>query len=209
MRTKQIRKMIRKALEDEDRKGQLAERMRTVAREHGMTPNNSEIDGAVAFVREYVEHVPLYLEQASAAARQVGLASEIAQMSSELESYWFEENDVIPDRYGLLGIMDDAYASLLLLQSVSEYCQANAGRPLLGQDLTQANTAIHNMIGEPAASQIAQLVGITVANAMMQRVMGQIASNGMFSFGAGPDPVWGNASIDEIVNTKLGAMGIF
>jgi len=208
MRIKKIRRMIEKALDDEDRKGQLANLLRQLAHQNGAAPSPAEINGAVAFVREYVEHVPMYLEQAHAAAKQVGLANEIAQMTSELESYWFEKNDVIPDHHGLVGIMDDAYASLLLLQSVSDYCQTAAGRPLLQQNLTQANAAIHTMIGEPAASHLAQLVGVTVANAMMQRVMGQIASSGAFSFGAGPDPIWGNASVDEIVNTKLGAMGV-
>jgi len=46
-----------------------------------------------------------------------------------------------------------------------------------------------------------------MANAMMHRMLGQFTSAG-FSFGAGSDPIWGNASMDEIVNARLGAMGV-
>ena len=160
------------------------------------------------FVREYVEHVPYYLSAGYAAAQQLGISNQMQQMGSELETYWFEANDVIPDHLGLMGVMYDAYASLLLLQSVSDYCQATSGHPLLPQNLTQANQAIRNMIGEPGASHIDGRVGITIAQAMMQNIMGQIAANPAFAFGGGPDPYWGDASVDEIVNTRLGAMGV-
>ena len=172
-----------------------------------MNPSEQEIQGAVSFAREYVEHVPYYLEQGDSAAKQLGLAAEMGQMLRELEAYWFEANDIIPDHLGLMGLTDDAYASILLLQSLSDYCQATLGRPLLQQNLTQANQAMRQVIGEQAASLLEQSVGITVANAMMQRVISQVAGAG-FAFGTGPDPIWGNASIDEIVDTRLGAMGV-
>ena len=103
--------------------------------------------------------------------------------------------------------MDDAYATLVLLQSLSDYCQSTFSQPLLHQNLTAANQGIQGLIGDPIVSILEQRVGITMANAMMHRILGQITNAG-FSFGAGPDPIWGNASIDEIVNARLGAMGV-
>jgi hypothetical protein len=41
----------------------------------------------------------------------------------------------------------------------------------------------------------------------MHRVLTQIASAG-FSFEESPDPIWGNASINEIVKARIGAMGV-
>jgi hypothetical protein len=62
-------------------------------------------------------------------------------------------------------------------------------------------------IGEPVVSILEQRVGITLANVMMHRLLGQIASRG-FTFPSAPDPIWGNASMDEIVTARLGAMGV-
>lgn len=52
-----------------------------------------------------------------------------------------------------------------------------------------------------------QHVGITITQNMMGQVMNRILSSG-FAFNSSPDPVWGNASIDQIVVTQMGAMGI-
>ncbi len=207
MRANEIRKMIEEAVTDEVKTGRLAEALRNMARQNGANPSEQEVQGAVSFVREYVEHVPYYMEQGANAAAQLGLGAEMGQMLGELETYWFEANDVIPDHLGLMGLTDDAYASLVVLQSLSDYCQATLGRPLLQQNFTQANQVIRGLIGEPGASILEQRVGVTVANAMMQRVIGQAVGAG-FAFGAGPDPMWGNASIDDIVNARLGAMGV-
>lgn len=207
MRTNEIRKMIEEAVTDEVKTGRLAEAIRNMARQNGANPSEQEVQGAVSFVREYVEHVPYYMEQGANAAAQLGLGAEMGQMLGELETYWFEANDVIPDHLGLMGLTDDAYASLVVLQSLSDYCQATLGRPLLQQNFTQVNQVIRGLIGEPGASILEQRVGVTVANAMMQRVIGQVVGAG-FAFGAGPDPMWGNASMDDIVNARLGAMGV-
>ena len=208
MKIDQIKKMIQSAVEDENRTGRLAETLQTIATQNGRNPTEQEIRSAVDFVREYVQHVPYHLEQATAAAQRVGLGAEMSQMVGQLEMYWFEDDDLIPDHLGLIGLMDDAYASLVLLQSISDYCQASVGRPLIEQDFTQANQAIHGLIGEPTASHLDQRVGITIGEAMMQRVLARVAAAGAFSFGGGPDPIWGNASVEEIANVRLGAMGV-
>ena len=208
MRIDRIAKKIQKAVEDEERTGQLAEALRKIAKQSGVNPTEQDTRGAVDFLREYVQHVPHYLEQGYAAAGNLGLGNQMNQMGRELEAYWMKEEDVIPDRYGLMGIMDDAYASLTLLQGLSDYCRAASGHPLLQQDLTLANQAVRNMIGEPLASTLDQMVGITVGQALLQQVVGQLGANAGFNFGGGPDPYWGNASIDEIVTARLGAMGV-
>lgn len=212
MRTNEIRKMIEEAVTDEVKTGRLAEAIRNMARQNGANPSEQEVQGAVSFVREYVEHVPYYMEQGANAAAQLGLGAEMGQMLGELETYWFEANDVIPDHLGLMGLTDDAYASLFVLQSLSDYCQATLGRPLLQQNFTHANQVIRGLIGEPGASILEQRVGETVANAMMQHVIGQMLNSG-FAFGTGPDPMLDNASTDAIMGTGstgpgIGALGI-
>lgn len=207
MRTKEIARMIRDAVADEQQTGRLGETIEQLARQRGAKPTKAEVQGVVNLVREYVEHVPFFLEQGAGAARQLGLSTEMGQMLAELESYWFEANDLIPDHLGLMGLMDDAYATLFLLQALSDYCQATFGRLLLGQNLTAANQGMRGLIGEPVVSVLEQRVGVTLANAMMRRALGQIAGAG-FSFSPQPDPIWGNASIDDIVTARLGAIGV-
>ncbi len=207
MRTVEIAKMIRGAVEDEKRSGRLGNIVKEVARQRGQAPTNEGVQGVVSFVREYAEHVPHFLEEAASAAQQLGLGAQMGQLMRELETYWFEANDLVPDHLGLVGLMDDAYATLLLLQGLSDYCQATLGRSLLQQNLTPANQSMRVLIGDPVVSILEQRVGITLANAMVPGLMAQITNSG-FSFGTAPDPIWGNASIDEIVKVRMGAMGI-
>lgn len=207
MRTEEITGMIRAAVSEEQRSGRLAGVVVQCARQRGMTPTPQEVQGVVSFIREYAEHVPALLDQAEASARQLGVGSEVGQMLQELERYWFEPNDLIPDHLGLAGLMDDAYASLFLLQSLSELCRMLHGRPLLQQDLKPANVAIRAIIGDPVVSLLEQRVGVTIANATMSRVLEQVVNAG-FWVGSTPDPIWGNASIEEIASVRLGAMGV-
>lgn len=208
MKTQAIRKMIAKAVEDERETGRLAAATKDMAKNNGRILSAKQVNEIVEFVQGYIEHVPFYLEQGIAAAKKVGLQAEMNQMAAELEAYWFTDVDLIPDHFGLIGLMDDAYASHVLLKAVSDYCCSSTGRPLIEQDFSQANQGIRLLIGEPIASQLEARVGITVGQAMLQRLLSQFSTRA-FSFGSGPDPIWGNASIDEIVNTRLGAMGIF
>ena len=168
MRTKKIRKMIKEAVTDEAKTGRLAEAIRNMAGRNGVNPSEQEVQGAVSFVREYIEHVPYYMEQGANAAAQLGLSAEMSQMLGEIETYWFEAMDVIPDHLGMMGLMDDAYASLNVLQSLSDYCQATHGRPLLQQNFTQVNQVIHGLIGEPGASTLQQRVGVSLCRACLR-----------------------------------------
>ena len=212
MMIQEIRTIIQAALEDEQRSGRLRGAVRTVARANGANPTKREVAGIVGCVREYVELVPLYMEQARAAARNTGISAQVDQLISQLELYWLEENDVIPDHLGLMGVMDDAYASLTLLQALSEYSRSSAGRPLIADDLTPANQMIRVLLGEPAATILDQQVGNALASALMPQLLNQLAA-GQFMLGPTPGSHWGGSSwegttLDDYVNTQLGAMGV-
>ena len=207
MRIQKIRSMIKKAVADEEKTGRLADLIIQTGHQRGVPTNQQQVRGIVLFVKEYIEHVPMYLEQAASAGQQYGLATEINQMLREIESYWFEAEDLVPDHLGLVGLMDDAYGSLFLLQALSDYCQGTFGRPMLQQNLTAANQAMRGLIGDPVVSILEQRVSMTVANAMMHQVISRIARTPI-AFPAGPDPMWGNASINEVVDARLGAMGV-
>ena len=199
--------MIQDAVADERRSGRLRKTLEQTARQRGAKLTKGAIQDAVKFVREYIEHVPLLMEQGSRAAQHLGVETQMGQMLEELENYWFETNDLVPDHLGLLGLADDAYATLFLLQSLSDYCQTTFGKPLLQQNLTAANQGMRGLIGDPVVSVVEQRVGVTCSNAMMRGTLGRLMSADYGFRGAGPDPIWGNASIEDIVNSHLGGIG--
>ena len=204
MRTVEISQMIETAVTDEERTGNLAAAVERVAKEKGADPGPQAVQGAVMFIREYIEHVPHYLEQGTVAAQEKSLQSQWAHMSRALEAYWMDPNDVIHDHLGLLGVTDDAYASLLFLQSASDHCHATYASGLLHQNLTAANQAIRAFIGEPGASVLDTEVALTLAAA--QEVTGRMVDRG-FEF-APLDPIWKGADVAELLSAKLGPIGL-
>ncbi len=111
--------MIADALADEQKTGRLANALRERAAAHGRSPGDEDVRGAVEFVAEYVEHVPAYLRDGLEAARMAGREAEMSAVIQDATEYWLAESDIIPDRLGLLGILDDAYYSLSLMQAVT------------------------------------------------------------------------------------------
>ena len=203
--------MIADALVDEEKTGRLANALRERAAAHGRSPGDDDVLGAVGFVTEYVEHVPAYLRDGLEAARMVGREAEMSAVILEATEYWLTEADIIPDRLGLLGILDDAYYSLTLMQAVSDRHEEEVGRALFSRNLKAANASIRNLIGEPAASQIDMYVGTRLnADPMTQMVRALTAMSS--HRGAFPIPrrdhIWGDRSTEEVVQARLGGLGL-
>ncbi len=206
-----VEDMIADALADEQNTGRLANALRQRAASHGRSPGEDDVSGAVGFVVEYVGHVPAYLRDGLEAARMAGREEEMAGVVREATAYWLTESDIIPDRLGLLGILDDAYFSLTMMQAVSDRYEEEIGRALFSRNLKAANASIRNLIGEPAASQIDMYVGTRLnADPMTQMVRALTAMRA--HLGAFPIPlrneIWGDRSTEEVVEARLGRLGL-
>jgi uncharacterized membrane protein YkvA (DUF1232 family) len=206
-----VETMITDALADEAKTGRLANALRERAATHGLTPGDQELEQAVRFVQEYVEHVPAYLRDGMEAARVVGREPEMREVLDAATSYWLTPADIIPDRLGLLGIMDDAYYALSLMQAVSDRYEDDTGRPLFARNLQAANASIRNLIGEPAASQIDMFIGTRLnADPMTQMLRALTAMSS--HRGAFPIPeresIWGDRSTEDMVKARLGGFGL-
>jgi len=206
-----VERMIADAVEDERQTGRLANALRDRAVAHGHRPDGDSVRGAVSFVREYVEHVTAYLRDGLEAARAVGREPEMRTVVDRALEYWLTAADIIPDQLGLLGILDDAYYSLTLMQSVSDRYEEETGHPLFHRNLKAANDSIRKLIGEPVASQIDMYVGGHLkADPMTQmvRALTSISSHR----GAFPIPdreaVWGDRKTEEVVRARLGRLGL-
>ena len=108
------------------------------------------------------------------------------------------------DNEGRSFVTDDAYASLLFLQSASDHCRTTYASPLLHQNLTAANQAIRAFIGEPGATVLDTEVALTLS--AVEQVMGAMVQKG-FQF-AQLDPIWKGADVDTLLAAKLGAIGL-
>ncbi len=206
-----VERMIADALVDEDKTGRLANALRERATSHGRSPGDHDLREAVGFVKEYVEQVPAYLRDGLEAARMAGREPEMSEVIREATAYWLTESDIIPDRLGLIGILDDAYYSLTLMQGVSDRHEEESGRALFSRNLKAANASIRNVIGEPAASQIDMYVGSRLnADPMTQMVRALTAMSA--HRGAFPIPrtdrIWGDRPTEEIVQARLGRLGL-
>lgn len=206
-----VEAMISDALADEAKTGRLANALRERAATQGLSPEAEELRDAVTFVREYVEHVPAYLRNGLEAARIVGREAEMREVLDEATRYWLAPTDIIPDRLGLLGIMDDAYYALSLMQAVSDRYEEDTGRSLFARDLKAANVSIRNLIGEPSASQIDMYIGTRLDADPMTQMLHALTAISSHR-GAFPiserESIWGDRSTDDVVKARLGRLGL-
>jgi uncharacterized membrane protein YkvA (DUF1232 family) len=167
------------------------------------------VEGAVTFVRQYVEHAPALLEALEASASKAGVMQQVTPILEAAENYFLQPMDFIPDQLGLAGLTDDAYVAHVLVQKMADQYQQQTGHRLLPpkMDLSQANAMMRTLIGEPLATQLDMVVMQTFMAPRLQGVISQPWPRHA-PLSMGPDPIWGNASIDEIVNARLGAMGV-
>lgn len=208
MEISKIREMILEAEAEETRTGDLVNLLQAIAERRGCNPNPSELENAACFVAEYINQVPVYMEDALLAAREAGIEPEMIRVLQAAETYWADPYDVIPDRMGLVGIMDDAYTSMCLLERMSERLQEKTGQSLFSQDLKPANSAIRVIIGEPYATQLDMYVSNPLRdNPLLQLLMRQ-AELDIDSHRLRVDIGWGEQKIDEMILARLGPIGV-
>jgi hypothetical protein len=197
---------IKAAQADEQQTHRLRGLFGQVARSQGRQPTEAELDGAVQFVGEYINHVPLLLLTMTGAALKAGASEAIDPLLEACEQYWQTGFDVIPDHLGLLGYMDDAYYVLSIIQAVNQRHRQADGKPLMSIDLTPFNQHMRNLIGEPHATILDTAVAAVLAAPGLTAILQKLQQ---FSGGflVDRDPIWGDASIDDIVSNRMGALG--
>ena len=206
-----VEQQIEQAVADEGHSGRLRRALRDHARSHGRRVDESDLAGAVGFVVDYVRHVPVLMRDGLETARVAGLETEMSSVLEAAASYWAMAEDIIPDRLGLLGVLDDAYCSLTLIQGVSDRHEKETGRRLFSPDLEAANEAMRRLIGEPVASQLDMFVGSKFDKypmIQMVRALTAVSRDGD-GLRLPEDPgIWGGRPVDEVVRNHLGSVGL-
>lgn len=203
-----IREMIREAEEEESRSGDLVHLLQAIAERRGCNPNQDQLNDAAQFVREYINQVPVYMEKALIAAQDAGIEPEMLRVLQAAETYWADPHDVIPDRMGLVGIMDDAYCSMCLLARISERLKEKTGQSLFTQDLAPANAAVRVIIGEPYATQLDMYVSNPLRDNPLLQLLLRQAELDVDAHRLRVDIGWGDTRIDEMIASRLGPIGV-
>jgi uncharacterized membrane protein YkvA (DUF1232 family) len=175
MDTALIESMIAEKCGDPDAGSDIGELLGVAADRQGRQVSDADLEKGAEFVRRYIELGPYMMKVAWTASSTVGLESPMHQILEAVRSYWLEDEDIIPDQLGIVGLLDDAYCSLTLLQTVSDQYQMQTGKFLFPDDFTSANRVMRKIIGEPYASDLDRMVTSTMQNAGMMEAVKALA----------------------------------
>ena len=209
MNSRELRSRIDRAIAEDERTGNLAKLLADHLKRSGVSMPPAQQAATVAFIRTYIKQTPDILDAVFAAATRAKVIDGMQSIFDAAFHYWAVRDDLIPDQNGLIGLADDAYLSLHLMEVASNQHQQQAGRPLLSIDLGAANQMMRGLIGEPIASQLDAIVGQTVAARSIQIGLRQLGGFGgafplmMPDFGGGSS----YSDISREADIRLGAMG--
>jgi uncharacterized membrane protein YkvA (DUF1232 family) len=154
-----------------------------------------------------IDAVPAILVQLSAAAQQGGVAHLVGPLIQQVAQYFLSEQDLIPDRSGTLGLLDDAYLAHAFLHQVNVAYAAGTGHPLLPFDAAPAIQVLRAVLGPQVSLQLDQWVTQGVGQAVAQSRFQQLQQwNGQFQGGGsrtGGPGSWGGSWEDEMA--RMGA----
>ena len=208
MKTDTIEQMISDCCGEAVAIADLAELVGAVAESHGSSPDKAAIDAGCIFVCDYIQQVPYMIKIGWTSAVNVGLETEIKGILDAVTSYWYQDNDIIPDHLGIIGLLDDAYCSLTSLQAVSDHYRLQTGKYLFPTDLTSANRIIREFLGDPYGPELDQFVAKTLHDAgIMDAVQAMASKEKQLDFSK-QGTIWNHGSVDSMETAALLNLGL-
>ena len=208
MDTAQIQKIISRQFADPQSALDLQKLLKVVAERQGAKPGAMELAHGSSFIYNYLEQVPYLLTVAWTSARNVGLETEVTSILKMVESYWIEDDDVIPDSLGIFGLLDDAYCSLSSMQTLSDLYRMQSGKHLFPDDLTAANKIMRKIIGEPYTTQLDELVGNAIADANVEEAVKWLASPEKQQLLDSQATIWNHGPVSQLPVSQLKGLGL-
>jgi len=208
MNTQQIEQIIATHFADPHASVDLQELLRVVAEHAGVQPEMPAIAKGANFVYNYIEQVPYLLTVAWTSAKAVGLEREFKSILDMVVSYWIEDDDVIPDSMGIVGVLDDAYCSLLSMQTMSDYYQLQTGKFLFPDDLTAANDIMRKIIGEPYASELDTIVSQAMLDSNVKQAVKLLSSPDKQQLFDKHANIWNHGPVREVPVAQMSELGL-
>jgi hypothetical protein len=208
METVRIKKIIADQFADPHTAADLNKLLAAVAAREGVHPGKLDLAHGSSFIYNYIEQVPYMLTVGWTSARNVGLENEIKSILEMVESYWIEDDDVIPDSLGVFGLLDDAYCSLSSMQTMSDIYRMQTGKHLFPDDLTSANTIMRKIIGEPFTTELDTIVSKAVADAQIAEAVKLLASPEKQKLMNNQATIWNHGPVSELPVNQLAGLGL-
>lgn len=161
METAGIRELIAAARQEEQRTGQLREKLTQELpklQEKLVLPSDSPVDALMNFVGDYIESVPGCISLVAAVSKRLGFHDYAAPFLDMARDYFLQPPEVLPGDEGLEALLDEAFLAHRLLEEVNDHHIRHLQRPLLPVDMTEANLIVHYLLGDSFATQLEQLV---------------------------------------------------
>ena len=208
MDTAQIQKIISDQFADPQSALDLNKLLKVVAERQGAQPSAMELAQGSSFIYSYLEQVPYLLTVAWTSAKNVGLETEVTSILKMVESYWVEDDDVIPDSLGIFGLLDDAYCSLSSMQSLSDLYRMQSGKHLFPDDLSLANKIMRKIIGEPYTTQLDELVDKAITDAKVEESVKWLASPEKQRLLDSQATIWNHGPVSQLPVSQLKGLGL-
>ncbi len=208
MDTTAVDDMVREICSDALAARDLHDLLAVIALRGGIEPDEAELDRGTRFVIGYIEQVPYMLRVAMTAAANVGLEAEMRQIVDMVLGYWVQDEDVIPDSLGIVGLLDDAYCSLVSLQSVSDHYRLQTGKHLFPEDLTMANRVMRRIIGDPYVGELDRIVGTAIDEAGVMDAVKSMASDDKRQAMEARANIWNHGPVSEMPVDDLKGLGL-
>lgn len=208
MNTAKIQNIISSQFADPKSALDLQKLLKVVAQRHNAKPTKLDLAHGTSFIYSYLEQVPYLLTVAWTSARNMGLEAEVTSILNMVESYWIEDDDVIPDNLGIFGLLDDAYCSLSSMQTLSDHFRMQSGKHLFPDDLTAANEAMRKIIGEPYTTELDKLVDKAIANANVEDAVKRLASPEKQQLLDSQATIWNHGPVSQVPVDQLTGLGL-
>ncbi len=208
METAKIQKIISDQFADPKSVTDLHNLLIKVSGSQGISPTRTDLAHGSGFIYNYIEQVPYMLTVGWTSARNVGLEAEITSILEMVESYWIEDDDVIPDNLGIFGLLDDAYCSLSSMQTVSDLYRMQSGKHLFPDDMSAANNIMRMIIGEPFISELDDIVNQAVTKAGVEDAVKLLASPEKQQLLDSQATIWNHGPVSQLPVSQLKGLGL-
>jgi uncharacterized membrane protein YkvA (DUF1232 family) len=177
MDTARLHDQIATAIAIEAKEGHLIRYLADRAGQRGVAFGDKERVEALELFVNYLRSVPELLAAAGTAAAGTPVDESMARIMDAAVTYWVEPDDLVPDELGVLGLLDDAYFSLRMLQMVSARLEEETGQILVADDLSALDDVVRDIIGDDLAEILDDLVLMSLSNAPVDELLAEIEAN--------------------------------
>ena len=204
MQIERIRTQIEEGKIIEQQSGVLRLAVVDLAKLDGVRVTELQVKKIIDFVTEYIEHAPALMMIIEETAAMNGAQPDVQPILDVIEDYFLAADDIIPDHYGLVGLLDDAYLTHMLVEAISNRHKSQTGKSLLPIDAHETNTFIRRLIGEPFVSILDEHVATTLDGLSEKLNINQIlVALAQMNLPSVSEPIWGSASVTEIIGARI------